>query len=245
LPAIFATAARLSLLALAAYGPLSKAEEVCADLGLWKPVEINNGRASVLLAYDYGEAYLAIRGTDDKFDWIDNTRTKRRFINPIGNRVQISAHAGFIDHATLIRDELGQVDAKRLIGRNDLYLTGHSLGGAVATLLPLITDWIHPERIVTFGAPRALAYESAGMYPYDVLRFVGQTDIVPMLPLSWRFSHVGGVRYLNGGFFSERRFGGLSKYWRLARTWMMRRPSQSVVEQHAMTRYSAALKEWA
>ena len=247
--ALLSTAARLSVLAAAAYGTEADAQDACDQLRLWKPLILRNGDSYAILAYDYGEAYIAIRGTDSKYDWLDNCRTKRIYITKAGPYSQIQAHAGFIRHAKLVRDELDQQDARTLIGRHDLYLTGHSLGGAVATLLPLVCGWMAPERLVTFGAPRCLGYESAGMYPFDCTRFVGATDIVPLMPLRFRYAHVGGVRYLNGGLFAERRWGAIGKYVRIAHTYMLRslgyRLPDVVRKQHSMERYKRALEVFA
>ena len=243
---VFRAAADMAVLADAVYGTVEDMQQACEQLGYWKPIILESGNARAMVAYDYGEAVIAIAGSNDEHDWLDNSKVKRQFIHPIHDHHEIYAHAGFLRHAKLIRDELAQMGIYALIKKHDLYLTGHSLGGAVAILLPLITDWLHPTGIYTFGAPRTLSHETAGKYPYSVQRFQGATDIVPMMPLSRRFSHVGAVRYLNKGFFTEHRWGALGKWLRLstfyARRLLSMRVSKTVVEQHSMSRYRRALE---
>lgn len=96
------------------------------------------------------------------------------------------------------------------------FVTGHSLGGAVAAILALhlIADGYSVDRVVTFGQPRFLT--SAGLKSEDVrqlesvlTRVVDGNDIVPMLPRSHRtvseygpFEHVGReIILLDGPYF--------------------------------------------
>jgi pimeloyl-ACP methyl ester carboxylesterase len=82
-------------------------------------------------------------------------------------------------------------------------LTGHSLGGAIATVaaLDLATDWSIDE-VVVFGCPRVGSDEFANYYSQRLgaitVRYVKTTDLVPRVP--WEFmgySHVGTCVYLN------------------------------------------------
>jgi len=64
------------------------------------------------------------------------------------------------------------------------YVTGHSLGGAVAAILAiyLIEDGFSVGRVVTFGQPRFTTVDGAkrlGFLP--LMRIVDENDIVPMV----------------------------------------------------------------
>ncbi|KHN85682.1 Lipase -like protein [Toxocara canis] len=93
-------------------------------------------------------------------------------------------------------------DLAELIANNDgyeLWITGHSLGGAIATIA---ANWIAFEKIVpatkikliTFGEPRVGDYEYASihdsMLPYSY-RVTHKADLVPHLPMK----HLNGYRH--------------------------------------------------
>ncbi len=91
------------------------------------------------------------------------------------------------------------------------YVTGHSLGGAVAALLSiyLIEDGVAVERVVTFGQPKFTTTEGVkklGFLP--LTRVVDENDVVPLLPpsspfvpASARYDHVGPEVILLGGHY--------------------------------------------
>lgn len=78
----------------------------------------------------------------------------------------------------------------------DLYLTGHSLGGAMAT----IAGFYYPEAemIYTFGAPRACSMWSHKVLMPRHIRIVNNNDVVPKVPFAFLgFKHTGKLHYLN------------------------------------------------
>ena len=80
-----------------------------------------------------------------------------------------------------------------------LYTTGHSLGGALATIA---TYRYAPTALYTFGSPRVAGSKLAKFMnnknesSLHIYRFVNSTDIVPRVPI-WGFGHVGDVKYFN------------------------------------------------
>jgi hypothetical protein len=106
-----------------------------------------------------------------------------------------------------VRADLGDFLTQRFSGATKpkaFYITGHSLGGALATLAlhrMLTTKMAIPEKTAeyTFGTPRSgdATYASAlwsltraANIPY--YRFVHRVDIVPMVPpTGFGFSHIG------------------------------------------------------
>lgn len=94
-----------------------------------------------------------------------------------------------------------------------IYLTGHSLGAALATLaahrlsgrvdVAQIPPWRRVERLCTFGSPRVGdALFVAGLDQVSVRRHVNACDIVarrPWLLALLGYRHVGDVRYHSDG----------------------------------------------
>jgi hypothetical protein len=86
-----------------------------------------------------------------------------------------------------------------------LYITGHSLGGALATVALRYLEKVEglKDQIAacyTFGSPRVGNADFESDIRSPVYRVVNFTDIVTFLPLfTMGFTHVGDVRYLDRG----------------------------------------------
>ena len=78
-----------------------------------------------------------------------------------------------------------------------LYATGHSLGGALATLHAVYGECLTDE-LVTFGSPRVGGKEFAkDLQGVNYARYVNNADVVTKVP-KWNFHH-GGVLHLITG----------------------------------------------
>lgn len=139
---------------------------------------------------------VAFQGSHGYADWFDNLNFKKLHLN---NGIKI--HEGFFDQYITILStlyvELQKFDLKKII------FTGHSLGGALATLASIFykNDFYY-ERLevfcVTFGSPRVGNRKFAKNFNdyVDVsLRYVNGEDSVTKVPMTWRtplfgFKHV-------------------------------------------------------
>ena len=132
---------------------------------------------------------LAFRGTEKKVsDWL----TDARCVPTIEGKAKV--HTGFLEAFTVKRDSAGMTVkevVKELLGRQKvregeeplpLYITGHSLGGALALLA---TKLLAPDvngACYTFGAPRLGNYEYFRFIKTPVYRIVNSADVVPRVP---------------------------------------------------------------
>ena len=119
---------------------------------------------------------ITVRGTADNINFLEDlditVRTDRK--------TDIPVHAGFDRAARAIYG-----DVKPHLKRTyRTYVTGHSLGGAVAALLALyaIEDDFMVERVVTFGQPKFTTAAGVQRLRLPLMRVVDENDIVPMLP---------------------------------------------------------------
>ena len=133
---------------------------------------------------------LAFRGTEKKVsDWL----TDARCIPKIEGNAKV--HTGFLEAfdgntndkgktaKQVVEDLLDSPEAKDSEGRPlPLFITGHSLGGALALLA---TKLVAPDingACYTFGAPRVANYEYFRRLKTPVYRIVNSADIVPRVP---------------------------------------------------------------
>jgi len=121
--------------------------------------------------------WLILRGTANMpniFDDLD-------FVGRDEHELGINVHAGFDDALQeCLPWVIGHLDPKRPV-----WVTGHSLGGAVAVLLVATLDHrgFKDVSAITFGQPKFTdAHGAARLAHLNILRIVHDEDPVPMLP---------------------------------------------------------------
>ena len=79
-----------------------------------------------------------------------------------------------------------------------IWVTGHSLGGAMATLVAhrLAHEGFPVRAVYTYGSPRPGDRNFRDAYRLPNYRFVNDNDLVPHLPLRWCYRHVGLLKLL-------------------------------------------------
>lgn len=134
-------------------------------------------------------AVLCFRGTQQVRDWSTNIRiSPQPIVNPktgegtIGN-MHKGFHDAFISAESEIRARLVLSNVKDL----PLYVTGHSLGGALA----VVATWYLSSKTLaacyTFGAPRVGDDGLLGWFKTPIYRIVNAADPIPLLPPSGGF----------------------------------------------------------
>lgn len=146
---------------------------------------------------------LAFRGTqiDNFWSSVLDFAIDVQFL-PIPNSHGDLVHAGF-QHALaeVWTDVAGHLTAEQTLSARPLWITGHSLGGALATLAAdLCSDYpaLGLHGLYTFGSPRTGDAGFGARIRVPVFRLRNDSDLVPHLPLGLVFRHVGHLQFIDG-----------------------------------------------
>ncbi|HZU28572.1 MAG TPA: lipase family protein [Bryobacteraceae bacterium] len=127
---------------------------------------------------------IAIRGTETEHQWLQDFSA---IIQPVPHQ-QWFMHQGFSDVWNSLAGSLQKAWDTASLANARVYITGHSLGAAVA----LIMGVFHPEAFTwTFAGP-AVFSPIRGVPPaVNVIRVVNPSDLVPKAPLPPLYQHIG------------------------------------------------------
>ena len=149
--------------------------QVLVEYG-YTPIKITDD----FLIVDIGDArVIAFRGTNHPKDWITNVNVFH----------QQNIHLGFLSAYRKIYQ-----DFYKYILHPNIIATGHSMGGAIATLVSL--NYNIPS--VTFGQPMIAteAFKDTPSANERITRYVNNMDIVPKLP-GIGYKHIGKLQYFD------------------------------------------------
>lgn len=150
---------------------------------------------------------FAFRGTESFRDVLSDLnifRTELK-IDEKSMKTKNLVHTGFLKQFNTVKHEIDQdiqYYRKEQSSNNSLIFTGHSLGGALATISSVYYGIKYPDMrvtCITFGSPRV--GNNNFVRSFDVIvdeshRYVNEDDPVPMGPTPFRFSHVGGGHWI-------------------------------------------------
>jgi predicted lipase len=194
------------------------------DTNKWRLVQIihihaKNAQGFVVVSKTENIIVVAIRGT--VVTSFKNLTTDLKFIKKGYHYCHgCQVHSGFYDQTNSMVSGLDKAleEALRIKPDADIIITGHSLGGAVATLYAdhVLNRWPGKFQdrlsLVTFGSPRVGNKEFAA-YSNRILkniyRVVYKYDPVTQVPpTKLGFKHVGGDKYQFNSFsdFLKERF---------------------------------------
>ena len=145
---------------------------------------------------DTRTGFVSFRGTSDVADWLadfDAVPENYVLVSGFGN-----VHAGFLEVYATVRNSIAVNLATAIAECDQILVTGHSLGAALAVLAaPDILRNMPPNkiepRLITFAGPRvgltdfAAAFDAAIESCFRVVNFL---DIVPQVPPA-PYVHVG------------------------------------------------------
>lgn len=107
-------------------------------------------------------------------------------------------HEGFYIEYMKLHDKIKD-KVKNLLQRSkrELYICGHSLGGAIATICAVHFP-LEATALYTYGSPRALSRSRAKEFCVQHKRHVNNNDVVPKVPPAFiGYRHVGELCYIN------------------------------------------------
>jgi predicted lipase len=210
---------------------------------------------------------MAFRGTDELVDWLDNFDL---IVKPVlllveGEKLDGYFHKGFWKATEDIwepllakyqqfqqQDRDKQKDLKQKKVR-PLFITGHSLGGAMATIAA--TKLIHQDlpfiSTYTFGQPRAMTHNTAriinGKAENRFFRFQNNNDMVTRAPArAAGYSHVGSFVYISEDKSLHNDIGWWYRFLDSAEGVIKAIPKKGLdgVEDHSMSDYLKAVESW-
>ncbi len=209
-------------------------------------VDNNSAQAALVEHEDF--LCMAFRGTNELEDWLDN-------INAFSTKELFGEfHRGFwnsvVDVWEPLNDKFRVLQQKK---SRPLFITGHSLGGAMATIAA--AKLIHEDKpftsVYTFGQPRALTRETTRIFNMECksrfFRFHNNNDIVTRVPARLMgYSHVGNYLYISeekeihedvGSWFRFVDYidGALSD---------LREKGIDAIKDHDMAEYLKAVSQW-
>ena len=137
-------------------------------------------------------ALVAFRGTESRGDWLKNINVPGR------TREYGVVHRGFLGAFQSVESRLRSALSDSF-GRK-LILTGHSLGGALATVMAAEwQDFLPAAWVITFGQPAvgsgAFRMFFLQHYSGKFFRFVNRDDVVPRVPPG--YEHVGRLLHFD------------------------------------------------
>ena len=144
---------------------------------------------------------VAFRGTESLGDWLGNLNVLST-TRPYG-----VVHRGFLSAFQVVESRLRALIQG--LGGRKIVLTGHSLGGALATIAAAEWQGQFPiSGIYTYGQPAVgkgeFTHHIARYYGESFFRFVNDDDIVPQVPPS--YEHVGKlIHFKSNGSVTQNR----------------------------------------
>ena len=154
-------------------------------------------------------------------------------------------HKGFLQEYRKLHDDIykkiTEIQKKK---KRPIYITGHSLGGAMATICA--TYFSEAKELYTYGSPRALSWSKSRKLEVPHKRHVNNNDIVPKVPFAFMgWKHTGELCYLNiqgdvcKMYWYQRLKDGLTGRWK---AFKKRQPFDGICD-HSVDEYAKYLKD--
>ncbi|MHC8441663.1 MAG: lipase family protein [Candidatus Eutrophobiaceae bacterium] len=181
-------------------------EEILKHWGLVLRDTFDKDGTQAFLAEHDEYAVLAFRGTEIN----DPRDIKTDFSITLKKSASGGfVHEGFQEAYMSIKDDIENALGNKSLNAKPLYLTGHSLGGALAMIAAKeLSHEAGKVACYTFGAPKVANEEWSYDLKMPIYRIVNSADCIPLLPLGMApcikkltltigaYHHCGDMRYL-------------------------------------------------
>ena len=199
---------------------------------------------------------LAFRGTETNSIKDIKTDLKAKLIHHKTNsQIKGKVHAGFSKAFEQIAADIQKNLAEKKYPEKSLFITGHSLGGALATVaMKRLSHRAGISACYTFGSPRIANKNWIVGIKTPIYRLVNAADFAPMLPLSfWGYFHCGNMRYLTncakGKYENVQLLYSVNWFYRIIHIFRFRVKSlfiarffKKMIADHSITIYRKKLK---
>ena len=144
---------------------------------------------------------LVFRGTQTQAEWLQNLNAEQVKYKTPGNLDYGAVHEGFLGLTEKLEPNPVEI-AKQLDPTVPCYITGHSLGAAVATLVAMKIALQAPQlrdqiRLYTFAGPRVgspkfvKAHSQLIPNSYRIVNLADSVPLVPPVSLGNSYTHIG------------------------------------------------------
>lgn len=184
----------MAKLASLAYLDGKEAKPKMKELGFTGHKFFENDGAQCHAVWNKEEYVLAFRGTEPTE--LSDILADLNAI-PRGAMTHGLVHSGFRGETDKIWDAIKEHQASH--EGKVFYITGHSLGGAMATIATSrFEEFTRVELLTTFGSPRVGTRKFVNHIETKHMRFVNNNDIVTKVPLMiMGYKHHGILQYIN------------------------------------------------
>eukprot|EP00613_Pedinella_sp_CCMP2098_P045947 CAMPEP_0171838434 /NCGR_PEP_ID=MMETSP0992-20121227/12760_1 /TAXON_ID=483369 /ORGANISM="non described non described, Strain CCMP2098" /LENGTH=288 /DNA_ID=CAMNT_0012454815 /DNA_START=14 /DNA_END=881 /DNA_ORIENTATION=+ len=172
-----------------------------SDIILTDVLEQGGGRAIVGYDNSIASVFVAYRGSENIKNWIDNVKFLKT--SPYADLPDVAVEKGFYKWYSGLKPlvDYALLEASQAYGSNEVSITGHSAGAAVATLHAFdmargdaATSGLTLKQVVTFGSPRVgdeNFYAAHGAYLNSTVawRVTHNNDMVPHVPQEFMGYH--------------------------------------------------------
>lgn len=213
------------------------------------------GRGFCRLFWNDETLVIAFRGTRESVDWkISNLKMFPVGLKNCNTNSKIRVHRGFqktlyyIDKTTKLSSIdalLKHINDLNLIEDRKIVITGHSLGGALATLFSVKIRALMPivienqlEEIVLFGSPAVGLKKFKTFYNElnkKTIRLINGSDVVPFTPPLF-YHHVGIEIWIRKNNIKE------NISWIPRLLYALKLPMKNFIDDHGMKSYKESLK---
>jgi len=187
-------------LSMIAYLPHQEASAAASCIGFRETYFYNNDGSQAYSFANERDIVIAFRGTEPN-EWNDikaDMDATKALAETVGH-----VHRGFKKEVDDLWPQLEEMlVANKTNLAKKLWFTGHSLGGAMASICAgrCLLSHINtqPEQVHTFGSPRVGTKRYINHAKIDYYRWVNNNDIVPKSPPAWLgYRHSGEEVYLD------------------------------------------------